>query len=146
MPPIFLENIQSRVLWTSHCTYLDFPRGLSPSMAGRSSPLWITSRHDSGQTLHLLSCCQVGFSLPCAAFDRLYSRHRYCFLFLPLLRCFNSGSSSSLRNGPKAWKSYSEILGSTVACTYPKLIAACYVLHQRLEPSHPSNGVATLAF
>lgn len=146
MPPTFLEDIQPQVLWTSPCTYLGFLTGLSPSMVGRSRPLKITSRHDGGQTLHLLSRYRVGFSLPCAAFDRLYSRHRYCFLFLRLLRCFNSAGSPSLRNCPKAWKSYSEILGSTVACTYPRLIATCYVLLRRLEPSHSPNGVATLAF
>ena len=146
MPPTFLEDIQPRVLWTSPCTYLDFPRGLSPFIAGRSSPLRITSRHDGGQTLHLLSRYRVGFSLPCAVFDRLYSRHRYCFLFLRLLRCFNSASSPSLRNNPKVGKSYSEILGSTIACIYPKLIATCYVLRRRFEPSHSPNAVATLAF
>lgn len=37
-----------------------------------------------------------GFGLPCAAFDRLYSRHRYCFLFLRLLGCFTSAGSRSL--------------------------------------------------
>ena len=146
MPPIFLEDIQPQVLWTSPCTYLDFTTGLSPSIVERSSSLQITSRHDGGQTLHLLSRYRVGFSLPCAAFDRLYSRHRDCFLVLPLLRCFNSGSSPLLRDNPKVKRSHSEILGSKVACTYPKLIATCYVLRRRLEPSHSPNAVATLAF
>ena len=36
-----------------------------------------------------------GFSLPCAAFGRPYSRHRFCFLFLRVLRCFNSPRSPS---------------------------------------------------
>ena len=33
--------------------------------------------------------------------------------------------------------SHSEILGSMVICTYPKLIAAYHVLHRLREPRHP---------
>lgn len=33
--------------------------------------------------------------MPCAAFGRPYSRHRFCFLFLRVLRCFNSPRSPS---------------------------------------------------
>ena len=33
--------------------------------------------------------------------------------------------------------SHSEILGSTVICTYPGLIAAYHVLHRLREPRHP---------
>lgn len=36
-----------------------------------------------------------GFSLPSAVFGRPYSRHRFCFLFLRVLRCFNSPRSPS---------------------------------------------------
>ena len=32
---------------------------------------------------------------------------------------------------------HSEIRGLTVACTYPRLIAACHVLHRLLTPRHP---------
>ena len=32
---------------------------------------------------------------------------------------------------------HSEILGSMVICTYPKLIAACHVLRRLREPRHP---------
>ena len=32
---------------------------------------------------------------------------------------------------------HSEIRGSRVACTYPRLIAACHVFHRLLEPRHP---------
>ena len=35
-------------------------------------------------------CFHIGFSLPCAAFARCYSRHLFWFLFLQVLRCFNS--------------------------------------------------------
>ena len=33
--------------------------------------------------------------------------------------------------------SHSEIRGSTVICTYPRLIAAYHVLHRLREPRHP---------
>ncbi len=32
---------------------------------------------------------------------------------------------------------HSEILGLSVVCTYPRLIAACHVLHRLLAPRHP---------
>ena len=33
--------------------------------------------------------------------------------------------------------SHSEISGSKDICSYPKLIAACHVLHRLREPRHP---------
>jgi hypothetical protein len=58
----------------------------------------------------------------------------YCFLFLPVLRCFNSRRFSPSRGD-------SEILGSKCACNSPKLFAACHVLHQIPKPSYPSNSI-----
>ena len=37
--------------------------------------------------------------------------------------------------------SHSEILGSRVICTYPKLIAAYHVLHRLREPRHPPDAL-----
>ena len=37
--------------------------------------------------------------------------------------------------------SHSEILGSMVICTYPRLIAACHVLHRLREPRHPPDAL-----
>ena len=37
---------------------------------------------------------------------------------------------------------HSEILGSKVICTYPKLIAAYHVLHRLREPRHPPSALA----
>ena len=63
------------------------------------------------------------------------------FLFLEVLRCF-----SSLRLPPylvwmtvlqTAGLSHSEIHGSKITCIYPRLIAACHVLHRLREPRHP---------
>ena len=38
--------------------------------------------------------------------------------------------------------SHSEILGSRVICTYPKLIAAYHVLHRLREPRHPPYALS----
>ena len=38
--------------------------------------------------------------------------------------------------------SHSEILGSKVICTYPKLIAAYHVLHRLCEPRHPPYALS----
>src|SRR3989338_7438355 len=45
------------------------------------------------------------------------------FLFLPVLRCFNSRRTFPSQDN-------SEILGSKLACNSPKLIAACHVFRQ----------------
>ncbi len=39
---------------------------------------------------------------------------------------------------------HSEIPGSTVACTSPRLIAACHVLHRLLVPRHPPYALNNL--
>ena len=38
--------------------------------------------------------------------------------------------------------SHSEIPGSRVICTYPRLIAAYHVLHRLREPRHPPDALA----
>ena len=66
----------------------------------------------------------------------------FWFLFLEVLRCF---SSLGWRHRPvptaavlqTAGLSHSEIPGSEVICTYPRLIAAYHVLHRLREPRHP---------
>ena len=68
------------------------------------------------------------------------------FLFLQVLRCF---SSLRLPLHPvmqitvlqTAGLSHSEILGSKVICTYPRLIAAYHVLHRLREPRHPPDAL-----
>ena len=37
---------------------------------------------------------------------------------------------------------HSEIFGSLVMCTYPKLIAAYHVLHRLREPRHPPYALS----
>ncbi len=41
---------------------------------------------------------------------------------------------------------HSEIRGSTVARTFPRLIAACYVLHRLSVPRHPPDALRRLFF
>ena len=62
-----------------------------------------------------------------------------CFLFLQVLRRFNSLRSPTRMVSME--KSHSEILGSTFTCNSPKHFVACHVLHRRFEPSHPSSSV-----
>ena len=70
----------------------------------------------------------------------------FCFLFLPVLRCFSSrGSLPQLVRvtvRQTAGLPHSEIRGSRVACTYPRLIAACRVLRRLPEPRHPPYALS----
>jgi hypothetical protein len=106
--------------------------------------------HDTGRTMH--AGFNVRLGLGCFPFARRYSGNRFCFLFLELLRCF-----SSLRWLPPdyvfirrmtrvclAGFPHSEIYGSTLICSYPKLIAACHVLHRLSTPRHPPSTLTSL--
>ena len=75
----------------------------------------------------------------------------FCFLFLEVLRCF-----SSLRS-PHYYcvmmtvlqtdgLSHSEIRGSKVICTSPRLIAAYHVLRRLREPRHPPCALSYFPF
>lgn len=69
----------------------------------------------------------------------------FCFLFLPLLRCFNSGGSRSL---PRACaeahtRSHSGISGSKAPCASPELIAAWHALRRLGSPAIHHLGQAT---
>ena len=68
------------------------------------------------------------------------------FLFLRVLRCFSSPGSPlhvcvQITVLQTAGLSHSEILGSMVICTFPRLIAACHVLHRLREPRHPPDAL-----
>ena len=68
------------------------------------------------------------------------------FLFLQVLRCFSSLRSPPCRHAGMTGLqpdglSHSEILGSKVTCTYPRLIAAYHVLHRLREPRHPPDAL-----
>src|SRR5207237_8940424 len=81
-------------------------------------------------------------------FARRYFRDRGCFLFLRVLRCFSSpglplacARSSVLR--PMGLP-HSEILGSQLVCSSPRLIAAYHVLHRLPVPRHPPCALTPL--
>ena len=78
------------------------PTGLSPSMVRHSRRLRLPNLGFLRGPCNPTSpgCYHPGFSLPSAAFGRPYSRHPCWFLFLRVLRCFNSPRSRSLRSAP----------------------------------------------
>ena len=53
------------------------------------------------------------------------------------------GKSTALQT---ARLSHSEIPGSKVICTYPRLIAAYHVLHRLREPRHPPYALSYFSF
>ena len=79
------------------------------------------------QPRHCLNNDGLGYS----PFARHYLGNHYCFLFLQVLRCFSSlgllpdyGMTRLQRDGFP----HSDISGSKVICTSPKLFAAYHVL------------------
>ena len=87
------------------------------------------ARH--GSKHHIALSFQQGFGLSSAAFTRRYLRYRNFFLFLPVIRCFNSGRSLSLAGVYRM--SYWAISGSKTACVSPKLTAAYHRLRRLLS-------------
>ena len=88
----------------------------------------------------------------CSAFARRYWRNHSCFLFLQVLRWF-----TSLRCLPPAYVfsrgyldmtrgglPHSDIFGSKLVCSSPKLFAACHVLHRLLAPRHSPYTLSSL--
>ncbi len=82
--------------------------------------------------------------LGCSGFARHYSRNRYYFLFLRLLRCFSSagcrsrvpvltGTGFPIRRSPD--QSYFD--------SSPRLIVANHVLHRLTVPRHPLCAAVT---
>ena len=74
-----------------------------------------------------------------------------CFLLLQVLRWFTSLSSLyPTYRFSREWLAmpagfpHSEISGSKVACTSPKLIAACHVLLRLHAPRHPPCALSSL--
>ena len=85
-------------------------------------------------------------------FARRYWGNRYYFLFLRVLRCFNSPRSPPPGYGftggcPDITRDgfpHSEIPGSKFVCNYPRLIAAYHVLRRLLVPRHPPCALSNL--
>ena len=126
---------------------IDSCTGLSPSLA--LFPAGSTS---------IISCyvavlqprqCRNIIGLGFCAFARHYLRNHFCFLFLRVLRCFSSPRLLILTDVAglqPAGLPHSDILGSKVICTYPKLFAAYHVLRRLREPRHPPSALLLLFY
>ena len=85
--------------------------------------------------------------LGCSPFARHYWGNHYLFSLPAGTKMFQFPALALL---PKvrvtalqtARLSHSEIFGSRVICTYPKLIAAYHVLHRLREPRHPPYALS----
>ena len=140
MPPIFLPNFQRTVLGILPRTIILSSTGLSPYIVFLSRKLQVRIMvvrevHNTTSPLY----CYNGFSLNCTVFSRSYSRYLYWFLFLQVLRRFNS--LRSLTSKGITEKTHSDISGSTSTFDSPEHFVACHVLHQHLEPSHPPSSM-----
>ena len=102
-----------------------------------------TQTHDTRKAT--LSGFNTVPGLGSSQFARRYYGNRYYFLFLQVLRWFNSlssilqsyGFTSKMTFSTNVRFSHSEISGSKLACSSPKLIAAGHVFHKSLAPRHP---------
>ena len=119
------------------------PTGLSPSMASRPSELRLRQNGLCGSPKHHIP--PKGFGLPYTLFTRRYSGHRYCFLFLPLLRCFTSGGSPSSRSANLSKEDSRELSFGDPRFEGCLRLAGAYRSLPRpsstLELSHPLDGV-----
>ena len=117
----------------------------------------------TSQTVLLSYCSHVAVRTPERTrsglgsfhFARRYFGNRVFFLFLALLRCFSSGGSldipifkfsiTYLSMNPGEFP-HSEISGSMLICSSPKLIAAYHVFHRLPVPRHSPCALVRLTF
>ena len=144
MSPNFSLHFQGAILWILPGTFFLTFTGLSPFIVFLSRKLQVRKKdlievHNTTSPLYYYN----RFSLGWAVFSRSYSRHLNWFLFLQVLRRFNSLRSPASRAYYE--KSHSEISGSKSTFDSPEHIVACHVLHRRFEPSHPSSSVVLIS-
>ncbi len=128
------------LLRMTHCADMPSHTGLSPSAAELSRSFCSTVLSQPNVLLQPPHC-RNNAGLGSSPFARHYWGNHSYFLFLRVLRCFSSPRSPPAisRMSPLQGDglSHSEIRGSKVICTYPRLIAAYHVLHRLREPRHP---------
>ena len=99
--------------------------------------------------------CISTYGLGSFYFARHYSRNRFFFLFLWVLRCFSSPRSPLIYYFTHIWIDqlfsqsefpHSDISGSLDMCSSPKLFAAYYVLLRLLVPRHSPYALSSLTF
>ena len=103
VPPRFPTQYRGPVLGIPPPPSGISPTGLSPSTAPHSRGLRLSriGLNRGPSTPHPDLLIASRFGLGCAVFGRPYSRHPYWFLFLRVLRCFNSPRSRSLPGAPE---------------------------------------------
>ena len=117
--------------------------GLSPSLVqyfAASSNIQIPYRCPT-----TLKCKHL--SLGCSPFAHHYLENRFCFLFLKLLRCFNSLGSLFpvyIFNRQYIGLPHSEISGSKLASNSPKHIVGNHVLLRLCVPRYPPLALYSL--
>ena len=123
--PLRLLSLRVR---DSHALWLHFPEHSPHDVSSDIAVLLPRRRLDAD-------------GLGSSPFARHYWGNHCYFLFLRVLRCFSSPRSppQNKRIGglQPPGLSHSEIRGSQVICTYPRLIAAYHVLRRLREPRHP---------
>ena len=110
--------------------------GLSPTMAGRSSPFRFSSIGRWPGPISLATTHGVSVDVLSSGYLDVSVR-RVCLAVL----CIQTAIPSKLGGFP-----HSEIRGSTIARISPRLIAACYVLHRLSMPRHPPNALQRLIY
>jgi hypothetical protein len=121
----------------------DSARSLQFSTTGLLPPLVQFSAASSN--FHDPRCCpttpnSVESGLGWSPFARRYSGNRFCFLFLRLLRCFNSPRSLAPSYGfrwPYIGLPHSDTLGSMPVSGSPRLFAGNHVLLRLCVPRYP---------
>ena len=127
------------------------PTGLSPATVLLSRQLRLQRVTLMRQTLQP-RCRRNDTGLGSSPFARHYLGNRYCFLFLRVLRCFSSPGSppegyvftQRMTGLQPAGFSHSDIRGSKLICSSPRLIAAYHVLHRLLMPRHSPYALCNL--
>ena len=117
------------------------------SHTGLSPSLMCLSRHFRSRSLSDIAVLQP---LPCVATWQVWALPRSLATTGGIINLFSLPAGTKMFQFPAfalcycivtvlqtAGLSHSEILGSRVICTYPRLIAADHVLHRLREPRHP---------
>ena len=132
-------------------TYLSYT-GLSPSMV--CFPKTILLGLLINYIVHNPKCITTP-GLGSSYFARHYSRNRFFFLFLQVLRCFSSLRSLLIRYFTYVWIisfflliefPHSDIYGSMDICSLPQLFAAYHVLLRLLVPRHSPYALSSLTY
>lgn len=127
LSPIFTHNIQYTLLSNSSTSFLWTFTGLSPSTVACSKAvqLYRLRAYDGQHHISYMFPRRIQFALRCVQSPLLTASQLVSFP--PGTKTFQFPGFAILYGSIA--KSHSEIFGSTAACTSPKLIAACHVLH-----------------